>query len=224
MKANRLSFALLLPALEIAVWLLLVPTQTGLIYWHLRQTNSAKSHSIVVGSGIVYTPADSSASHPIFDLALNLVTFPRANLVTAINVPGVFVEALVSLPSAWPDTLHPAALSPDSWRAIVMPFYCLPFWWFVGVGLDTVQESRRLSWGWLLLGTVFFLATATLLLGLRFGMSEAERGETKEWVFSGLSFWAVAFAVFPTAWILQRRRAKQTESLAMGAGGNSAPS
>jgi hypothetical protein len=143
--------------------------------------------------------------------------------MTAINMPGMFVEMLVDLPTTWPDSWHPAGLMLMSWRAIIMPFYCLPFWWFVGVGLDTAVGRRNLRWGWLTLGTALFVLLAVLSVGLRFGLPEADRAEATKWVIS-LCFWMIGFSTFPTAWILQRRRAKQIESLAMCADGNSAPS
>ncbi len=206
MRLNRLSFALLLPALEIAVWLILVPTQTGLIYWRLLQLNSPASAFITIAPGAAVTIKRPESGHPLFDLALRFSTFPKGDLITAINVPGVFVEALVSLPTTWPDSWHPATLSKQDWRAVVLPLYCLPFWWFVGMGVDTALGRRRLRWGWLLLGTISFLLMATLLIGLRFGMTEAERGETRQWVLSGFCFWTIAFSTFPIAWILQRKR------------------
>jgi hypothetical protein len=160
MRLNRLSFALLLPALELAVWLVLVPTQTALIYWHLHQLNSPASAFITIAPGAAVTIKGPESGHPLFDLALQFSTFSKADLVTAINVPGVFVEALASLPTTWPDSWHPATLSTQEWRPVVLPFYCLPFWWFVGMGIDTALGQRHLRWGWLLLGTIFFFVAA----------------------------------------------------------------
>jgi hypothetical protein len=35
MQLSRMSFSLLLPALELAIWLVLVPAQIGYLYWRV---------------------------------------------------------------------------------------------------------------------------------------------------------------------------------------------
>jgi hypothetical protein len=206
MRLNRLSFALLLPALEIAIWLVLVPTQIGLIYSRLQQLNSPTSSTIRIAPGSAIAIQKPESDHPLFALALRFGTYANGDLIAAINLPGVFVDGLVSIPFSDTHTDYPAKIGMQARRAIVLPFYCLPVWWFVGVGLDVASGRRTLRWGWLLLGTVFFTLTAAVLVGLRFGMSEAERASMKNWVISGFCFWVVAFSAFPIAWILQRSR------------------
>jgi hypothetical protein len=167
------------------------------------------------------SPDQQAPKHPLFDLALFASTDPQGMLMTAINIPGMFGEMLVDLPTTWPDSWHPAALSLDSWRAIIMPFYCLPFWWFVGLGLDTAVCRRGPRWGWLTLGTALFVLMAVLAAGLRFGLPEADRAGATKFVIS-LCLWMSGFSTFPIAWMLQRRRAKAAKSFALGAEENSA--
>ncbi len=219
MRLNRLSFALLLPALEIAVWLILVPTQTGLTYWRLSHGLPASAlrddlpfhgeRLIFVLPGVATgaaSPAPPAPSHPLFDLALFRSTYPYGMLMTAINMPGMLGEILVSLPTSWPDSWHPEALMLMSWRAIVMPFYCLPFWWFAGVGLDTACGSKTLRWGWLLLGAILFLLFAIVLIASIVSVTTDPPREDGGLLLSGAAFWTIAFSTFPIAWILQRKR------------------
>jgi hypothetical protein len=215
MRINRVSFSLLLPALELAVWLMLVPTQVGLIFWQLEHGTSAASFDKtqpdtmyrVIPNIVLAIPQEQARApkHPLLSAALLWGTMRNSHLVMAINLPGIFVEALISLPTSWPDSWHPTRLTLESWRAIILPFFCLPFWWFAGTGVDAALARKRLHWVALLIGTIFCSLFVIMFIGLRFGMSETERGEVVDWVFNGIAFWAITFAVFPFTWILRRR-------------------
>ena len=236
MRLNRLSFALLLPALEIAVWLVLVPTQTGLVYWRLThgmpasalrdrlpfQTDRALVMNLPSMPASAKSPGLPVPKHPLFDLALFASTYPQGMRTTSINLPGMFGEMLVDLPTTWPDSWHPATLMLMSWRTIVLPFYCLPFWWFVGIGLDTASGHTRLPWGWLLVGTILFLLfSATLIMFVVMTITEQAR-DNAGLLLSGTGFWALAFGTFPIAWVIQRKRTKSAQLIAVGAEDNQA--
>jgi hypothetical protein len=210
-KTSRLSFALLLPALELAVWLLLVPTQTALIYGRLqsgmpataiRQTASYRMDAAVPGLVLIIPSGQPPPpKFRMFAMALEFGTISNTHIVTSLNLPGTLVEALVSLPVSWPASWHPKGIMLDSWRAIIMPFFCLPFWWFAGRGVDAALGYRRLHWATMLTGSLLCASFLATIVGLRFGLSVDERAEIVDWVFSGLGLWTLAFATFPFVWI-----------------------
>lgn len=226
MKITRLSFSLLLPALELAAWLLLVPTQVGLLFWRLHHPASVpvseefqtdKMYSVLPNILLITPQKQGHASkHPFWDTALWLGTTRYSQLVTEINMPGVFVEALVSMPTSWPQSWHPEGMMLESWRAIILPFFCLPFWWFAGRGVDGVLGWRRLHWATMLLGSVLFAAFVVLLVGLRFGLPASDRTPDGNWIFYGFGLWILVLAAFPIAWLRRiRRRPKEKAKLAV---------
>jgi hypothetical protein len=130
----------------------------------------------------------------------------------AINLPGMIFNILISLPTSWPSTWHPAALLPETWEAIVYSFFALPFWWLVGCGLDGVVNNGRLHWSLLLIGTLLCGLCLALALLLHFGMSAAERVGSDSFI-RGFAGWTIAFAVLPIAWITQSiRRRRQLDT------------
>jgi hypothetical protein len=139
-----------------------------------------------------------------------MATVSKAHMIKAINLPGTIFEILISLPTSWPSTWHPAALLPETWDALVYPFFCLPFWWLVGCGLDGLLHKERLHWSLLLIGTLLSGTSLTFALGFRFGMSEAERVGS-DWLMSGFLGWTIGFAVLPVAWIAQSIRQRDNK-------------
>jgi hypothetical protein len=93
----------------------------------------------------------------------------------------------------------------DTWRALVFPFFCLPFWWLVGCGLDVIVHNERLHWSLLLTGTVLFVICLTAVVGYCFPMSASDRADLA-WVMKGFAGWTIAFAILPFAWIAQSIR------------------
>jgi hypothetical protein len=123
----------------------------------------------------------------------------------AINLPGMVFDILISLPTSWPSTWHPQALLRDTWDALVYPFFCLPFWWLVGCGLDGLLRKERFHWSLLLVGALLAGTCVVLALGFHFGIPDAERRDNP-WLMRGLTGWTIAFAVLPMAWIMQSIR------------------
>jgi hypothetical protein len=138
---------------------------------------------------------------PVF-FVLDLLAFRFSHFFTALNLPGMFAELLVSLPTSWPAMWHPAAILGDSWRSLSMPFYCLPAWWLVGRGLDSLFARRRMHWALGLTGSLLCVLFLVVFCGLRFGISGPDQPES--WIFWGLGFWTIGFAVLPVAWITRR--------------------
>jgi hypothetical protein len=200
MRASHTSFSILLPLLELAVWIVLVAVPATLVFLNLNQMahGSPTAH---IGSG--QFAMQIPRQHFLW-FAFWAATTHSAHAITAINVPGTIPEVLLSLPTSWPTSWRPAGLTLDSWRAVIFPFFCLPAWWFAGLGLDSLLGRRQLHWATFLLGTIFSLLFITLFLGFRFGMSASERIGIN-WVLWGLGLWALLFATFPCAWLRQRR-------------------
>jgi len=92
----------------------------------------------------------------------------------------------------------------DTWRAIAFPFFCLPAWWLVGLGVDVLLKQRRLHWFTFLTGTLLFILFGVLFFGLRFVLTDSERGEIT-YPLWGIGLWAVLFAILPIAWFRQWR-------------------
>jgi hypothetical protein len=202
MKVTRASFSVLLPLIELATWIVLIAVPATLVFLNLNQTahGSLTAH---IDSGNI------SADIPrqqFLSFAFSSAPNNRAHAITAINIPGIIPEILFSLLTSWPQSWLPPGWILDTWRALIFPFYCLPAWWFVGLGVDSLLGWRRLHWGTLLLGSIFFLLFVTLSLGFRFGLSASERAEGDSgWLLWGIGLWALFFATFPCAWLRQTR-------------------
>jgi hypothetical protein len=58
-----------------------------------------------------------------------------------------------------------------AWRAITLPFLCLPFWWIAGRGIDALtalthrQIAPRIRWPEVAVGSVWLAGGVTLLIG-----------------------------------------------------------
>ena len=200
---QRIRFAILLPLAALAVWYFLVPAQIGLIWIQLQL---AARHST---DGTVRLRNFSMPRDSILSFAVMSVGMRQGDTVTALNMPGLFGEVLISLPTTWPELWHPSFVPPEGWRSFCFPFFCLPAWWFIGRGLESLLGWRRPHWGTLLCGTILCTAFLVGLLGLTFGESAAERANEKQFMLYGVAFWTLAFGVFPAAWIhrwLTRRK------------------
>jgi hypothetical protein len=161
--------------------------------------------------------ADSDIALPrneIVPLVIRMETVAKAHTMMAINLPGIFLQALISLPARTspPTTWHPQALLLDTWRALVFPFLCLPFWWLVGCGMDVIVHNERLHWPLLLTGTAFFALLLVATFVFYFPMPASDRADLL-WLMKGLIGWTIAFAVLPIAWITQSIRQRRERAV-----------
>jgi hypothetical protein len=199
---QRVRLAILLPLAALAVWYFLVPAQIGLIWIQLQL---AARHST---DGTVRLRNFSMPRDSILSFAVMSVGMRQGQTVTALNIPGLLGEVLISLPTTWPELWHPFDLPEKSWRSFCLPFFCLPAWWFVGRGLESLLGWRRPRWGTLLFGTIICTVFLIGLLALTFGQTTQERADDIQ-ILWGFAFWTLAFGVFPAAWIhrgLTRRK------------------
>lgn len=180
---NRIRFIVLLPLLSILSWvcIIAVPVTVGVLQLH-------NSHN--------------DANHALLDHTGEKV--PHIALwFNGIDLPANVVELPIDrLLSTWPDTWYPAGFTVFSWRAVTFPFYALPFWWFIGLGSDTLLGRRRLAWPVLLLGSTLCLLC---LLGAIASTQEGERPFDAPGVHLpivvGAYLWALMFGAFPAAWL-----------------------
>jgi hypothetical protein len=200
-KPARISFSILLPILELTLWLVIVAVPATLFYYRLQQ---AAPHAGIahLSSGEFQLTVPRSE---FFAFALNSATMRNAYIVAAINTPGAFVELLISLPTSWPSSWHPENIPVISWRALSYPFFSLPAWWLVGLGLDALLGWRRTHLALLITGTVFASFFLFLALGLQFALPIADRGGAVPWAMWGLGLWTILFGILPGAWLRQWR-------------------
>jgi hypothetical protein len=205
-KPSRNVFSILLPCLDLAIWLALIVGPVGLDYFRPHHQSLARDFGVIyLRKGTYRIEAE--------DLPWFLVvTEKMSQAITAINLPAMTIEMLTSI-KTWPDSWSPALVGLESWRSFVFPFYCLPFWWFAGHGIDALIGRRRLSWFPFTVGTLFFALFAILLFGMRFCLPESDpdrKGIT--WILLGFGLWASLFAAFPMAWVLQRTSDRRRRS------------
>ncbi len=186
-RTDRIRFTVLLPLLSIISWVCFIAVP------------------VTVGALQLGDPHEG-AHHAFLDHTAEKV--PHVALwFNGVDLPANFVELPVDrLLPAWPDTWYPAGFTVFTWRAVTFPFYALPFWWFVGLGLDTLFGRRRLVWPVLLLGSMLCILCAAGAIALT---QEGERPFDAPGVhlpiIVGAYLWAFLFAAFPTAWLVRRR-------------------
>lgn len=197
--SRRISFSLLLPVLSLVLWVCLISVPTTLIYANFQlSARGAPAVSISSGMGKVTIPRKRFLRFAAAAATLRLV-----HVIQAIDLPAIAIELPFSrLSSTWPGTWTPAGMTVESWRAVIYPIYCLPFWWFVGVGLDGLLKRRHLRWPWLLIGTLLCGLFLFIALGLTFGLA-ANNHVGMAYVFWGFGLWIALLGIFPAAWLRQ---------------------
>lgn len=135
--------------------------------------------------------------------------------VALLNIPSMFGEMAISLPTTWPESWHPNLSFPFDglwfWRAITWPIYALPLWWLGGRTIDALRDRGRfpfrprirlveaIAMG--LIGAFSCILGIGLLLdsdpdGLRDGM---------RWVFVPALLWFSFGLLSVIAWVKQKR-------------------
>jgi hypothetical protein len=126
-----------------------------------------------------------------------------------LNLPAFSIELVLSrLSHSGPQSWTPAGMDFRSWRTVSFPIFCLPFWWFEGLGLDGLLKRKHLRWPTFLIGTLLCGLCLIFLLGLRFALTTEERAGIVYQVW-GFGLWVLLLSVFPIGWIIRFRNRRQ---------------
>ena len=209
MKSSRPPFSAILPALSIGIWITLIVLPTTIAWFNLHQA-SLRSANRTILNQLVQT----GCQHHLLATAFFMVTSYFSHTITVLNLPGMIPDTIISLCISWPNGWHPRGMLMEEWRALVLPFFCLPAWWFVGCAIDATIGRRKLHWSALLGGTLLCALFVVIVCGLTFGISAEDRGEIT-WGIWGCVLWAILFGAFPLAWVRQRARNKAEKLTAL---------
>jgi len=216
MLQARLPFCKLLPFVALALCVAVLAAFTTLSYLNLRRI-SAHGRAVLIHNHEVNVRIPPKQFFIASIVAAGTVA---TRPIQAINMPAMVTEALVSATArTWPDSWRPAAFGPTpvglfAWRGLIFPIYCLPFWWFVGLGLDALLKQRYLRWPTLLIGTLLCGLLIVIVLGFTFTLS-AEDHKDGTWIFCGFSLWILLFGTFPAAWLRQWLSSRRHARLAL---------
>jgi hypothetical protein len=205
MRVKRIPFALLLPLVELSVWSMLVLVPTYQLYSRVgKRLRGDGQVELYFGQASATIRKDR-----VFSFLIGLVATQHSHFLSAANLPGIVFDLL--LPNSW----HSADLPLDAWRAVALPFCCLPAWWFAGRGLDGLLTRRNLHWASLFIGSALTLLFLVGLIAYPF-QPQPDRADLA-WIMWGVGFWTIAFGIFPAAWIRQaltsrREKARTTQS------------
>jgi hypothetical protein len=203
-RLERVRFSWVLPLAAFLVWDVLVLGPAVMTYCQLvaaaHGERSARMHS----EQIEYTvPRDR-----FLWFSMETAAVQHHDLIRSINFPGLFTQALISLPISWPNLWRPKGTPRFIWEALVMPFYCLPAWWFVGRGVDGLREKRRVNLASMIIGLILGLALLTVAVGFSISISSpAERADLQS-IVPSCALWGMAFNTHPVAWLRQRLRSR----------------
>lgn len=201
MRRLPAPFAFLVPCLGLIVSLTILAAPATLLYFSLQQMARGGSNAYLhAGNFSMTIPRERFVMFAITSAAVRF-----GHIVDALNIPGTLGEALFSMTRAWPHSLVPAGMTLDAWRALSLPVFCLPAWWLVGRGVDSLNMRGTLHWALCLVGTLLCVGCCVLAIGLRFGTDAADRMD-ETWPLWGMAVWVVLFSVLPFAWWRQWRR------------------
>jgi hypothetical protein len=212
-KRSSLPFTWLLPFCAVLIWIGIIAAPATLVYVHLMQAAHGKS-AVVATTGGLRTVIPRRR---FLVWALDCASVAHGNLNEALNIFGIVGEALASwLFKTWPDSWYPDGFDLFSWRGVIFPFFCMPFWVLVGRGFDGLFRRCRLRWWTLLSGTLLCAFSATLAISLSFGAHQEDRADNYR--VGGLVLWSILTAVFPLQWLMQagsaiRARVRHTNKL-----------
>jgi hypothetical protein len=202
-RRNRLApIPVLVPLLVLALsWVMLaVPFTATYLYLKRFDTGAARIAVTMPHGDVLSFPRKQLVS-----IAFHFSGGNTTEAISAINFPGFLGEALLSLAvfskhGSW----SPPGILYEDWRALAFPVFALPVWWFWSRALESLVRSTRRLWRELIGGTLVAILFLVLALGLRFGMTAAERAEGYlAWVNWGSLLWAILMMIFPAALVRQ---------------------
>ncbi len=147
-------------------------------------------------------------------MALNFFPWVKPDFllgsVTALNLPGLVIQLPYAMVSSSQREWMPEDVDFRVWRAITLPWLCLPFWWIAGRGIDALtalkhrQLAPRIRWPEVLVGSIWLAGGATILIGfLASPTADKDTQFTRVGASGGL--WAMLGALSVIAGFRQRR-------------------
>jgi hypothetical protein len=196
-----ISFCVVVPVLGLLLSATLVVVPAYRLYLHLKQAERGAGITLRTGLWQIDVPADR-----VLGFAISSTAMREQGPITLLNAPGHALHLLVSLAVGRRPNWYPYALGPSVWRVLSFPVYALPAWFFLGRGLDAWFANEPLRRVDLVISLTLVGIFLTLSVGLKFGLSDAERQgqELLNWYIGGFCLWAFLMAIPLAAWIRQK--------------------
>jgi hypothetical protein len=200
MRTRRLPFCVILPLFSVCIWILFVVLPVSFGYLHLiHLANGSPSVFLHNQNFSITVPANN-----FFRFTANMVGESKGWKLTAVNLPGFVLELLLSI-RTWPSTWQPAGFTLWAWRALSLPIFARPAWYYAGIGIDGLLGRIVLHMRDAIFGSMLSAACAILGAGLTVGLSAADREPSLKWITAGFLLWAMLFGTVAVAAVRQGR-------------------
>ena len=210
MEKLRLRFALSLwlPlfAVLLSAAIVLVPATRIYLQWKAA-IGSGDRLMLTMGAFQMMIPRES-----MLRSAVEMNAMREQGTISLLNAPGYVLGALASQLVVHHARGFPDSLGPFLWRALSVPLFAIPAWFFTGRGIDGLLMRQRMRMFDLVMSAILVLLSLVISVGLRFGLSASERAgdELLVYYISGFAWWSLLFALPLSAWVRQKfQRAKK---------------
>ena len=161
---------------------------------------------------IIVIPATMAQLNPKTAGAANIASYSTQ----AINLPGSFIDFTIDKLTDTPSQgWAPRGTYSLTWRAIAFPIFCLPFWWFAGLGLDALFGRHWIRWWTCLAGSCLCLLSLLFFSVMAVGSRSIEPQRVMA-ALCGLAFWTLLLSPFPLTtlrqWLTLRRTKASLEA------------
>jgi hypothetical protein len=202
MKSLSRSFAALLPILALIFSIGLLMGTTAAYFYTLKHAAHG-SDSVSFGT----TPYRFVIrSDSFFRFAFMSAAMWAIKPITILNAPAHFVDLLISYAVSRKPFWSPNFFGMAAWQCLTYPFFAIPAWSYVGLGLDAFFDRRRIGKKSMVLSLLLSVIFGTIAVGLRFGLTPEERRQQDllPSYIAGLSLWGLLF-LFPfIAWLREK--------------------
>jgi hypothetical protein len=194
---HRISFARTLPILALLLSYVLIAVPATRAYFYFSRASQHGRDLLVPHHGsYIRIPHEHFLRTSVLGSAE--LTEPA---IVPINFPGGFIDLAVQKKAGtWPHGWSPQGISVPAWKAIILPIFCLPFWWLAGLGIDSLFRPRQLRWWALLSGSVFWAFYLLAAVGLVFNVLVAKDHYPSALAY-GVGLWFILLAAFPITWV-----------------------
>jgi hypothetical protein len=137
----------------------------------------------------------------------------------ALNLPGMEIQLPYIILSANKMEWMPIAMDFRVWRAITLPFLCLPFWWMAGRAIDALiaipkrKLIPRIGWTETIIGFLLMTTCAIGFAGLLLSGSKEDKDSVTIRFVAGCGLWALLGSLSVIARFRQWRLRRQQQKL-----------